>query len=221
MTARERILARVNSIRATRADIAKVDPVSSHEKTNPVAAMSMSGVDQYVATFCARAAEEAATSECVATHAAVPQAVAAYLDQQGLERRVHVAGINRRDDVPINWSGDTDIEPITGSMAADGATLVSGCLAAIAEAGVVVTDSGSGYPNAWHYLAATHIVVLRAAQIVDGFEAFWRFARERFGSAPPRAINWIVGPSRTADLGVPSKLGAHGPARVHVIIVER
>jgi L-lactate utilization protein LutC len=33
-------------------------------------------------------------------------------------------------------------------------------------------------------------------------------------------MNWIVGPSRTADLGVPSKLGAHGPGRVHIIIVD-
>jgi L-lactate dehydrogenase complex protein LldG len=35
----------------------------------------------------------------------------------------------------------------------------------------------------------------------------------------PRAVNFISGPSRTADIEQTVTLGAHGPYRVHIIIV--
>jgi L-lactate dehydrogenase complex protein LldG len=41
------------------------------------------------------------------------------------------------------------------------------------------------------------------------------------GAALPRAINMITGPSRSADIGQILILGAHGPRRLHVLIVGR
>jgi L-lactate dehydrogenase complex protein LldG len=38
---------------------------------------------------------------------------------------------------------------------------------------------------------------------------------------PPRALNFISGPSRTGDIEQTIVLGAHGPYRVHLILVER
>jgi len=47
-------------------------------------------------------------------------------------------------------------------------------------------------------------------------------SRESIGSetavALPRAVNFISGPSRTADIEQTVTLGAHGPYRVHIII---
>ena len=36
----------------------------------------------------------------------------------------------------------------------------------------------------------------------------------------PRTLNFITGPSRTADVEQTIELGAHGPRRLHIIIVQ-
>jgi len=43
----------------------------------------------------------------------------------------------------------------------------------------------------------------------------------RKGAALPGAFNMITGPSRSADIGQILILGAHGPRRLHVLIVGR
>ena len=45
--------------------------------------------------------------------------------------------------------------------------------------------------------------------------------REHFGiGALPRTVNLITGPSRSADIEQMLILGAHGPRRLHVLVVE-
>ncbi len=75
------------------------------------------------------------------------------------------------------------------------------------------------HPPEANFLGATHIVVLESGTVVESFEDLWSKLRADYPDTLPRAMNFIVGPSRTADLGVPSKLGAHGPARVHIVVV--
>jgi L-lactate dehydrogenase complex protein LldG len=50
-------------------------------------------------------------------------------------------------------------------------------------------------------------------------EAAWALLRaER--AALPRSVNFISGPSRTADIEQTVTLGAHGPYRLHVVLVR-
>ena len=56
------------------------------------------------------------------------------------------------------------------------------------------------------------------ASVVRHFEDGWTRLRDS-GQAVPRAMNFIAGPSRTGDVEQTIELGAHGPRRMHVLIV--
>jgi L-lactate dehydrogenase complex protein LldG len=99
----------------------------------------------------------------------------------------------------------------------DGDALVCGCVAAVAEEGVVVLASGPAHASETAFLAASLAVVVRESDLVASLAGLW--PRLRALGTLPRMVNLVRGPSRTADLGVPSRLGAHGPLRVHVILV--
>jgi L-lactate dehydrogenase complex protein LldG len=49
-------------------------------------------------------------------------------------------------------------------------------------------------------------------------EDAWQLLRAERGR-PPRAVNFVSGPSRTADIEQTVTMGAHGPYRVHIILV--
>jgi L-lactate dehydrogenase complex protein LldG len=67
-------------------------------------------------------------------------------------------------------------------------------------------------------LPDTHIAVLRAERIVSGMEEAFALVRRERG-ALPRAVNLISGPSRTGDIEQTIVLGAHGPFRVHILML--
>jgi L-lactate dehydrogenase complex protein LldG len=119
-----------------------------------------------------------------------------------------------------DWSLAGELDIVDRPIRPDGDTVVTGCIAGLAESGAVVTVSSPDCPNELQFLAATHIVVVPAGRIFADYESFWHIVGQEFATGMPRSMNWIVGPSRTADLGVPSRLGAPGPSRLHLLIVD-
>ncbi|MCR9212790.1 MAG: lactate utilization protein [Proteobacteria bacterium] len=94
-------------------------------------------------------------------------------------------------------------------------------LAAMAESGTLCMASGADTPSTLNFLPENHIVVLKANQVTGGFEDAWDRVRDKFGTGNmPRTVNFISGPSRTADIEQTLIMGAHGPRRLHVVIVE-
>jgi L-lactate dehydrogenase complex protein LldG len=97
---------------------------------------------------------------------------------------------------------------------------VSHAIAGIAETGTVVLASGRDNPTTLAFLPETHIVVVRAADITGDYESAWGTVRAAFGKGQmPRTINLITGPSRSADIEQTLLLGAHGPQRLHLVVV--
>jgi L-lactate dehydrogenase complex protein LldG len=81
--------------------------------------------------------------------------------------------------------------------------------------------SGAHTPTTLNFLPETHIVVVRRDQVVATYEDGWdRLRAATKTEALPRAINFVTGPSRTADIEQHIELGAHGPRRLHIVLVE-
>jgi L-lactate dehydrogenase complex protein LldG len=117
----------------------------------------------------------------------------------------------------LDWKGaglDVEVRPTLGRDRLG----ITGTFCAIAETGTLVVLAGADTPTATTLLPDTHIAVVRADRIVSGMEeAFARVRRER--GPIPRAMNLISGPSRTGDVEQTIVLGAHGPFRVHIVVV--
>jgi L-lactate dehydrogenase complex protein LldG len=79
--------------------------------------------------------------------------------------------------------------------------------------------SGPETPAAASLLPETHIAVVPVGRIVKHMEDGWARARAELGRLP-RLVNFISGPSRTGDIDQTIVLGAHGPYRVHMILVR-
>lgn len=96
---------------------------------------------------------------------------------------------------------------------------VSFGFAGVAETGSLALVSGSQSPTTLNFLPEVHVVALPEARIVPHIEDVWSLIRSEFG-AMPRAVNFVTGPSRTADIEQTIQLGAHGPAKLVVVLIE-
>ncbi len=146
----------------------------------------------------------------------------AYLDALELpaaiaEQKSHT-GVCWPEFADLDWSGaGLSIEP--RPTQGHDRLGITGCLCAIAETGTLVFIPGPQMPTATTLLPDTHVVVLRASDVVATMEdAFTRVRAAK--SRMPRAINFISGPSRTGDIEQTIVLGAHGPYRVHVLLLD-
>ncbi len=170
------------------------------------------GADR-VMHFEAQAARMSSSTDRVPAMADVPAAVARYLDAHGLPKRAvcwNTLG-------GLDWAGaGLDVE----ARRPDGDDLVgiSGAFVAIAETGTLMMLSGPDTPASMHLLPETHVAVVEADRIVAHYEEGFALARAERGRLP-RATNLVSGPSRTGDIEQTIVLGAHGPYRVHVVIV--
>ena len=159
----------------------------------------------------------------VKSAAEVPGAVADYLAEKNLPSKLVMTPDPRLDGMP--WA-DRPLLEIRRGPAEDGdLTGITACGAGVAETGTLVLTSGPESPTRNNFLPDHHLVVMRRDQVVASYEdAFDRLrARSKETSSewiPPRTVNFITGPSRTADIEQKIELGAHGPRRLHIILID-
>jgi L-lactate dehydrogenase complex protein LldG len=157
---------------------------------------------------------QASTVDVVAADAGVPAAIARYLTDMKLPKTAVVQPAL----AALDWAAAGLAVEARGARDAD-LVGITGCFCAVAETGTLMMCSSPATPAAVSLLPETHIAVVHAARIVACMEDAWNLARKELGSLP-RAVNFISGPSRTGDIEQTIVLGAHGPYRVHLIIVE-
>jgi L-lactate dehydrogenase complex protein LldG len=157
---------------------------------------------------------QSSTVDMVAQESAAPVAIARYLDAMSLPK----SAVVQPALAALDWAGAGLAVEARGARDAD-LVGVTGCFCAVAETGTLMMCSSPDTPAAVSLLPETHIAIVRASRILPYMEDAWNLARKELG-ALPRAVNFISGPSRTGDIEQTIVLGAHGPYRVHLVIVE-
>ncbi|WP_341990454.1 LUD domain-containing protein [Azorhizobium sp. AG788] len=168
--------------------------------------------------FKAMVEAAAATLDHLPDAAAVPDAVAAYLRDRNLPMTILRGGDARLANLP--WHTQPTLDVWIG--ASDGRQLagLSHAFAGIAESGTVVMLSGPDNPSTLNLLPDHHLVVVNAADVTGTYEDVWTSIRAVYGPGTlPRTVNWITGPSRSADIEQTLLLGAHGPRSLHILLV--
>ena len=171
---------------------------------------------EQVALFVRMAEAVKATVARVAKDEDVPEAVVQYLKGQNLPSDVVMAPDPALDR--YGWAGQKMLAIRRGKPADADQVSVTGALCGIAETGTLMMASGPEHPTTLNFMPETHVVVLRADQMVGAYEEGFDLLRAR-GSTLPRTVNLITGPSRTGDIEQKIELGAHGPRRLHIVIV--
>jgi L-lactate dehydrogenase complex protein LldG len=221
VTGRADIIGRVRArvgLRRTEDDEARLAERLARHPRNLVPARAELDPEARRKLFVDMAVEAAASVDVVAGAEAVPEAVADYLMAHNLPARLVIAPDPRLDAFP--WQETPLLGIRRGKAEPDDAVGLTPAFAAIAESGTLLLVSGRDNPTTVNFLPETHIVVLWRDQIVGAYEDAWDRLRATFDDAVPRTLNLITGPSRSADIEQTLQMGAHGPRRLHIIMID-
>ncbi|HSB59795.1 MAG TPA: lactate utilization protein [Methyloceanibacter sp.] len=120
----------------------------------------------------------------------------------------------------LPWNAAPALERLSGPAEPHDRAALSRAVAAAAETGTLILVSGTDNPTTLAFLPETHFILVRAGEVVGSYEEAFDRLRAIYGEGNlPRTVNLISGPSRTADIEQTIVRGAHGPKRLHVVIL--
>ena len=188
----------------------------ANPEANLIPARADLDLEQQIELFAAQAAAVQATVQRIDRYAALPDAVVGYLRAHNLPMRLVMAAdpdLGRADwpasmlDIRHGRAEDEDQVGLTTAFAG------------IAETGTLMLLSGPATPTTLAFLPETSIIVLSTERMLRAYEDGLGLLRERDGGLP-RSVNFITGPSRSGDIEQTLQLGAHGPRRLLILLVD-
>jgi L-lactate dehydrogenase complex protein LldG len=170
-----------------------------------------------LAVFKAEAERAQASAAEVGEWADAPAEIARFLRENNCPATLRMGADSRLAAMP--W-GETSLEILHGPSDGGDVNAVSVAFAGIAESGTLALVSGPDNPTTLNFLSDNHIAVLPREAIEADYESVFAKLRAAYGKGgAPRTLNFITGPSRSADIEQTLLLGAHGPRRLHIVIV--
>jgi L-lactate dehydrogenase complex protein LldG len=149
----------------------------------------------------------------------IPTAIASYLRGKNLALSLRMGDDPLWERLP--WDKEPALQRAKGRAVGTDTAGLSHAIAGIAETGTLVFMSGPDNPTTLNYVPESHLIVVREADIAGAYEEMWTELRGTYGEGQmPRAVNFISGPSRTADIEQQLVMGAHGPRRLLVMIIK-
>ena len=217
LDARARIFARIRrALDIDPEDIAGHKAVAERLRRHPKGTIPLRARchgEQAIAQFAAHIEKQG-----VATPKKAVSAIGSYLGSNRLPPRVRIGADAVLASLP--WKEAWDIERCFGPADPSDKASLSRAIVGAAETGTLFLVSGKDNPTTLAFLPETHMVLISASDIVGSYEEAWDRLRALNGSGVlPRSVNLIGGPSRTADIEQTIVRGAHGPRRLHVLIL--
>lgn len=215
MSARENILARIrsNTDRPGTTSENELTAVRSHIARHECGPLPSIAMHDPVAHFIKECARLGTTVAAVADVTEVPRELARYIAAKSLQPRC------------VGWAEFSSLDWQSAGIQFDDRPAkpedmigLTGCFCAIGETGTLLLLGAPSTPKATALLPETHICVVKKSRMVATMEAAFSLMRNEIGE-PPRATFFVSGPSRTADIEQTIVIGAHGPYRVHVILI--
>lgn len=215
MSARENILARIRtqsgkSGATSDTEFAAVRAHISKHQRGPLPSIAMHDPVAHFIDECARL--KTTLAQC-SDATQIPVEVARYIAAESLQPQCTVW----REFAALDWSG-AGVTFNDRPAEADDLIGVTGCFCGVGETGTLLLLSAPATPKATALLPETHICIVKKSRIVPAMEDAFALMRNE-SHEPPRATFFVSGPSRTADIEQTIVIGAHGPYRVHVILV--
>ncbi len=155
------------------------------------------------------------TAKIVKSNSQVPSAVQDFLSDFNLPTEM----VMSKTQYLANFDWPPDWKISTRSAQKTDVVAITGAMCAIAESGTLVVASSPKVMSSHLYLPENHIAIFNIGQVVRHLEdALNLLTKEVFSES--RGIHMITGPSKTADVEQTIQYGAHGPRRLHAIIVD-
>ena len=216
-TARADILAGIRaSLKRGPLDIKDRDALDARVAGPPDAVRAPPDREGRVALFRDKAEAVSATTARIASLDELPGAVSDYLAAQNLPSAILATPDPLLDAAP--WHAQPLLALKRGVPGIDDLVGLTCAHGGVAETGSLVMWHDKNNPHSASFVPETNIVVLPASRVVGSLEEVW--PKLRAAATPPRALCFVTGPSRTGDIGLRIELGAHGPRRLHVVIVD-
>ncbi|WP_169543736.1 LutC/YkgG family protein [Sneathiella aquimaris] len=222
MSSKAKILSRIRAqkgrgpLKSEHADILK-QRMAEHQK-NLIPKRGQRSLPEQVDLFQSKMEALATTVERVESAEDIPARVQEYLKQHNLPSRLKISPSEAISG--LNWADLPTLEIVSGAGAEEDMVGVSPAFAGVAETGTLMMASGAMTPSTINFLPENHIAVLNISDMKGSYEEAWDALRDKMGDQGlPRTVNLISGPSRTADIEQRLIMGAHGPKRLHVILV--
>jgi L-lactate dehydrogenase complex protein LldG len=177
--------------------------------------------EEQLALFRANSADLKTDFYCVKDVAAVKTQIAGLRDSEKWRRTASHAG-SLTDAV----SGSLGLPVCRTDAAYSVAELeasdvgITECDALIAQTGSVLITNRSAGGRALSVLPPHHVVLAHRNQLLSGLPEAFQLIKEKYGSNYPSMISFITGPSRTGDIERILVLGAHGPKKLTIFLIE-
>ena len=97
---------------------------------------------------------------------------------------------------------------------------LTSCEALVARTGSVLVSAATASGRRLSIYPDQHLVLARPSQVVAEIGEALRVVQARYGHRLPSMVSLTSGPSRTADIEKTLVLGAHGPRRLALFLLE-